>query len=201
MSPGSAHVRRVISALVLLLHLALLAWWVQGDQRTLRSAAEVPRVTVRLVAARPPAAPPVAPSAGPSAPPPRHAGPAPRATRPARPQAALAARPEPAVVDPQALTMPAPAPAASRPPGETPPSLMDGEATRRAIRAAAREPGIATVAGRQGPALQTPDERLGSEVQRSARGDCLKGEYLGGGMGLLSLPFLAAAALRDQCRR
>jgi hypothetical protein len=78
---------------------------------------------------------------------------------------------------------------------------MDGEATRRAIRAAAREPGLAAVAGRQGPALQTPDERLGSEVQRSAKGDCLKGEYLGGGMGLLSLPFLAAAALREQCRR
>ena len=42
----------------------------------------------------------------------------------------------------------------------------------------------------------------GSEkVCRGARGDCLKGEYLGGGMGLLSLPFLAAAALREQCRR
>jgi hypothetical protein len=78
---------------------------------------------------------------------------------------------------------------------------MDGDATRRAIRAAAREPGIAAQAGRQGPALQTPGERLGSEVQRSAKGDCLKGDYLGGGMGLLSLPFLAAAALRDQCRR
>jgi hypothetical protein len=95
----------------------------------------------------------------------------------------------------------APEPAASQPLAEPAPSLMDGEATRRAIRATAREPGLASQAGRQGPALQTPDERLGEQVQRSAKGDCLKGEYLGGGMGLLSLPFLAAAALRDQCRR
>jgi hypothetical protein len=102
---------------------------------------------------------------------------------------------------PQAITVASPEPAASQPLPEPPPSLLDGEATRRAIRAAAREPGIATQAGRQGLALQTPDERLGSEVQRSAKGDCLKGEYVGGGMGLLSLPFLAAAALRDQCRR
>jgi hypothetical protein len=102
---------------------------------------------------------------------------------------------------PPAIAIASPEPAASQPSPETPPSLMDGEATRRAIRAAAREPGIAAQAGRQGAAPQTPDERLGSEVQRSARGDCLQGEYVGGGMGLLSLPFLAAAALRDQCRQ
>ena len=90
---------------------------------------------------------------------------------------------------------------ASQAVAEPPPSLMDGEATRRAIRAAAREPGLAAQAGRQGPALRTPDERLGDQVQRSAKGDCLKGEYLGGGMGLLSLPFLAAAALKGDCRR
>ena len=49
--------------------------------------------------------------------------------------------------------------------------------------------------------MRTPDERLGEQVQQSAKGDCLKGEYLGGGMGLLSLPFLAAAALKGDCRR
>ena len=65
----------------------------------------------------------------------------------------------------------------------------------------ARDPGLAARAGRIGPAPLAPDERLGAEVLKSARGDCLKGEYLGGGMGLLSLPFLAAAALREQCRR
>ncbi|MBS0442110.1 MAG: hypothetical protein JSR38_09175 [Proteobacteria bacterium] len=104
---------------------------------------------------------------------------------------------------PEAISV---APLAAEPPAsqavaEPLPSLMDGEATRRAIRAAAREPGLAAQAGRQGPALRTPDERLGDQVQQSAKGDCLKGEYLGGGMGLLSLPFLAAAALKGDCRR
>ena len=78
---------------------------------------------------------------------------------------------------------------------------MDGEATRRAIRAAAREPTSPRRPAARARSLRTPDERLGDQVQRSAKGDCLKGEYLGGGMGLLSLPFLAVPPLRDQCRR
>lgn len=194
MNPGSSSARRLAAALVLLLHLALLAWWLRGDWHEARSAAEVPRVSVRLIARAPPAAAVPAPVRHDRSP---ESKPAPRLTRPARPQPDA---PSPAAAA-QAITMAAPEAAASQPAGEALPSLMDGEATRRAIRAAAREPGIAAVAGRQGPALQTPEERLGSEVQRSAKGDCLKGEYLGGGMGLLSLPFLAAAALRDQCRR
>ena len=31
--------------------------------------------------------------------------------------------------------------------------------------------------------------------------DCMKGEFKGGGMGLLSLPMLAAAALKGECSR
>ncbi len=93
-------------------------------------------------------------------------------------------------------------PAASEPASaEAPPSLLDGDATRRAIRASARDPGLAAQAGRTGPAVTTPDQRLGSGIAQGARGDCLKGEYFGGGAGLLSLPFLAAAALRDKCRQ
>lgn len=199
MSRGTALARRVVAALVLLLHLALLAWWLHGDRRERSAAAEVPRVSVRLIAAaRPAAAQPVRtltpPPSRPNIPRGREtvdrSAPAPRVTSTPAPPAITAASPEPAA-----------SPAQTERPPEPPPSLMDGEATRRAIRAAAREPGIAAQAGRQGPALQTPDERLGTEVQRSAKGDCLKGEYAGGGMGLLSLPFLAAAALRDQCRR
>jgi hypothetical protein len=49
--------------------------------------------------------------------------------------------------------------------------------------------------------VMSAEQRLGAGIQQGARGDCLKGEYLGAGMGVLSLPFLAAAALRDQCRR
>ncbi|MCW5666401.1 MAG: hypothetical protein KIT35_21425 [Piscinibacter sp.] len=78
---------------------------------------------------------------------------------------------------------------------------LDPEATARAIRDSARRPGLAAQAGRVGPAERAPDQRLGEGIAQGARGDCLKGEYLGGGMGVLSLPFLAAAALRDQCRR
>ncbi|MGD9834774.1 MAG: hypothetical protein AB7U92_18640 [Piscinibacter sp.] len=182
-----------MAAIVMLLHLTLLAWWMHADRRERATAGEVPRVSVRLIAAAPPR-PALAEAPAPRAAPARVRRPAP-ARRP------LPAPPVPAALEPQPITVAAPEPAASQPLAGPAPSLMDGEATRRAIRAAAREPGLATQAGRQGPALQTPDERLGERVQRSAKGDCLKGEYLGGGMGLLSLPFLAAAALRDQCRR
>ena len=42
---------------------------------------------------------------------------------------------------------------------------------------------------------------MGQEIARGARGDCLKGEYAGSGMGLLSLPFWLIAELREKCRR
>jgi hypothetical protein len=45
-----------------------------------------------------------------------------------------------------------------------------------------------------------PTQVLPRAVASSAKGDCLKGEYAGGGMGLLSLPFLALAAARDACK-
>jgi hypothetical protein len=44
-------------------------------------------------------------------------------------------------------------------------------------------------------------DKMGQEIARGARGDCLKGEYAGSGMGLLSLPFWLMAELRDKCRR
>jgi hypothetical protein len=132
----------------------------------------------------------------------------PPARTPAR-RAPPAARGEPPrrdAIAPQAITAQAIAPelAASQATAATPAAtepLLDSEATRRALRASARDPGLAARAGRFGAEPLSPDARLGAEVQRSAKGDCLKGEYLGGGMGLLSLPFLAAAALREQCRR
>jgi hypothetical protein len=46
----------------------------------------------------------------------------------------------------------------------------------------------------------TAEERRAQANAATARGDCLKGEYAGGGMGLLSLPFLAVAAARGKCR-
>ncbi len=51
---------------------------------------------------------------------------------------------------------------------------------------------------RQQPTL-TAQEKMGQDIAKSARGNCMKGEYPGGGMGLLSLPFLIAAELRQRC--
>jgi len=81
--------------------------------------------------------------------------------------------------------------------------LLESEATRRAIAAAARAPTMAERAAQASaePRALRPDERLGGEIARAARGDCLKGEYTGGGMGLLSVPFWLAAELREKCRR
>ena len=42
---------------------------------------------------------------------------------------------------------------------------------------------------------------MGSAMREAAHGDCMKGEFKGGGMGLLSLPMLAAAALKGECSR
>lgn len=45
-----------------------------------------------------------------------------------------------------------------------------------------------------------PTQALPEAVARAAKGDCVKGEYPGAGMGLLSLPFLAYAAAAGHCQ-
>ena len=45
-----------------------------------------------------------------------------------------------------------------------------------------------------------PTRVLPDAVAASAKGGCMKGDYSGGGGGLLSLPFLAVAALRGDCK-
>ena len=45
-----------------------------------------------------------------------------------------------------------------------------------------------------------PTRVLPDAVAASAKGDCLKGEYAGWGMGLLSAPFLAFAAATGNCK-
>ncbi len=45
-----------------------------------------------------------------------------------------------------------------------------------------------------------PTQVLPNAVAASAKGDCLKGEYFGGGAGLLSAPFLAYAAMAGNCK-
>lgn len=110
---------------------------------------------------------------------------------------------------PQAITAPeAPAVAtleATSPPASSAsaplPRLLDTGATRRAILDAARttswqERGDQAIA-------QThlrPEQKLGRDVAESARGNCAKGEFAGGGLGLLSLPFFVAAEVSGKCR-
>jgi hypothetical protein len=199
--------RRVAGVLfVVLLHLGLL--WLLNEARIgqpRHAHATDQRVTVRMVPATrpvlPPATPTKAPNAGITAPGWR---PAPR-----RPQAPTAAAATPPPAD--LATTSAPSTPIERPIAATPPqaasaaaatgSLLESEATRRAIRASARAPSLTDLAAsaRQEPAPVAAQERMGQAISRSAKGDCAKGEYLGGGMGILSLPFLAAAAVREQC--
>lgn len=90
-------------------------------------------------------------------------------------------------------------PAASAP--SRPPSLIDTEATRRAIRASARMPSLTDEAARvaEQPRRAGPQEQLGTAVRSAGKGDCAKGEFAGAGMGLLSLPFFVLAEARGDC--
>jgi hypothetical protein len=45
-----------------------------------------------------------------------------------------------------------------------------------------------------------PTQALPDAVARAGKGDCMKGEFVGAGMGLLSAPFLAYAAVAGNCR-
>ena len=81
------------------------------------------------------------------------------------------------------------------------PALLDTEGSRRAIRASARTPSLSTLAAAasEEPRPVSAQERLGGAVKSAGKGDCLKGEFAGAGMGLLSLPFIALAAARGAC--
>jgi hypothetical protein len=97
----------------------------------------------------------------------------------------------------------APASAATTAGGAAGVDLLDTEASRRAIREAARQRPIGELGAQATgePSAPGAQERLAQDIARGARGDCLKGEYAGSGMGLLSLPFWLMAELRDKCRR
>lgn len=192
--PLRSRSRAVAAALVTAAHLVLLLAWLH-DRVHGPGPVPPPRISVRLIAGPSPVRPAQPTVAAPAREAPRRPSPATHAEVPRRD-----------AVSPQAITTQAvaPEPAASQAAATAVPAtepLLDSEATRRALRASARDAGLAAQAGRIGSAPLSADERLGAEVQKGAHGDCLKGEFLGAGMGLLSLPFLAAAALREQCRR
>lgn len=144
-----------------------------------------------------------------AAPSPTHPGTTPRRPREASTRAAKTlpptVKPLPESVDasPSPALAPDGAPAADPPVAAAPPAsspLLDSLASRRAIRELARQRPITEQAALASDTTPTaPGARLGERIREAGKGDCAKGEYFGGGMGLLSLPFLAAAAIRDDC--
>ena len=141
-------------------------------------------------------------------PPPVHTLPLPRAAAPAVVHAApRAPRETPAPARPredavQAITLPAPATptqeaAASAPAPDL--SFLDSAATRRAIHDAAHGSTLASRGNEITNTRETAGERLARNVDAAHKGDCMKGEYIGGGMGLLSAPFLLAAEALGNC--
>jgi hypothetical protein len=181
-----------VLALVLAAH-AMLVWLLGQVIAPYRSAATQPgRVELRLI---PP--PVLVPRIGAPTPPDRADARSANARAITRPRAEPAVSPVPADAQIQ-IEATAPSPASS-----SPPSLLDTEATRRAIRASARMPSLVGEAARvtEEPRRASAQEQLGNAVREAGKGDCDKGEFTGAGMGLLSLPFLAAAAVRGDCAR
>ncbi|RQO63090.1 hypothetical protein DBR47_00515 [Paucibacter sp. KBW04] len=96
-------------------------------------------------------------------------------------------------------------PAASAPQETAAPptgSILDSEATRRALRMAAKAPLLSErAAGAMGEDFVSADQKLAQEMKKAGHGDCLKGEFAGGGMGLLSAPFWLLAEARGKCSK
>lgn len=197
--------QRSLAALVLLAHLCLLLGWhlellprVRGTQA---SSQQPPLVWLNLAATH---SPPTLPGAAPQPPPARRAPLGPRTTA-AAPEPAQTATQSSAGVElaPTASAIHVPAPDAPASAASAPPQrLMDTAATRAAIRQASRTPLWAerTASAIDQPFVSKADKQA-EAVAKSAKGDCLKGEFDGAGMGLLSLPFFVVAEARGHCAR
>ncbi|MDC8783599.1 hypothetical protein [Roseateles koreensis] len=104
----------------------------------------------------------------------------------------------------QTTEAPAPSPIAGPAASIAPPTarLLDSAATRHALREAARAPLLSErAASAMGDEPVNAQQKLAQSVQQAGHGDCVKGEYLGGGLGLLSTPFFLLAELRGQCSK
>ncbi|WP_432726537.1 hypothetical protein [Variovorax sp. W6] len=88
-------------------------------------------------------------------------------------------------------------------PAPPPPLILHSESTRRALRDIGRERSFADRAGQDlnGDSRSAFDSKLSAGVSGAARGDCMKGQFKGSNMGLLSLPALALAAANGECAR
>ncbi len=98
---------------------------------------------------------------------------------------------------------PVPAEAIAPSPASSPPLRLNSEATRRALRDVARQRSFSEQAAQdlRGPVPSAFDTPLAARVAGAAHGDCLRGQFKGSQMGLLSLPALALAAAQGECGR
>lgn len=139
-----------------------------------------------------------APAAQPTPMPERRPVPRPRTLpAPAPPSSIAAAQSALRLVDAEVPAPQVPASAASAP-RRTP--LMDSEATRRAIREAARQPLLdERVERATGMAVTRTDQAITEGVAQSLKPDCLQPQA--SGAGLLALPGLVVMAVTGQCAR
>lgn len=195
--------RWLVGTAVLLLHLAgLWAWPPNGpaSRDPVRTAGPAP-VAVRLLpiatVARPVTTRPQTP---PAASRPRPGSPAPAAARDA--PAAAPTLAAPAAQVPQAVAPAVPESSVSTPaPLDLRLHLPRGVAAERGgLTEAPDSPRRAALNDPRSNVRSDPTQALPSAVASAAKGDCAKGDYVGAGMGLLSLPFLAAAVIRDACK-
>lgn len=184
--------RPALTALVLMvaaMHAAVLWLLVVATKPHGRIVGTAERIVVEMMRAQPPA---------------KAAAQSPRSAlsqRPAvrRPPQSARARSIPAPETPVAAA----APSQAESQASAPPLILHSESTRRALRDIGRERSFAERAAEDldGSPRSGFDSRLGAGVAGAARGDCRKGEFKGGGMGLLSLPALALAATTGECAR
>lgn len=217
--PAPHWPRGLLVGVIALLHVAL--WWLPVVRTT--SPATPTQTSLAITLRLPPPTPPKPAARVTLA---QGAGSATRATEPppGRPSTTtqghlLRAGPRPPAVqagtdtraqapaDPPLATAPAepvdrPDQAASATAGSAH-QLLDSAATRQAIRAATRAPLLSerADAAAQAPERAQASERLGQQIQRAGHGDCLKGEFTGASLGLLSLPLLALAEATGKCRK
>ncbi|MDN6885352.1 hypothetical protein QMO14_17245 [Variovorax sp. CAN2819] len=185
--------RRALMALVLAvaaMHAAVLWLLVIATKPHGAIAGAAKRIAVQMVRAEPPAKVDPAPRKEAASPPRPAVGRPPQSAR----TRSIAAPEAPAATA-------ASSQAASDAPA--PPLILHSESTRRALRDIGRERSFADRAGQDinGNSRSAFDSRLSSGVANAAHGDCRKGEFKGGGMGLLSLPALALAAANGECAR
>lgn len=198
-------------ALVLLAHVGLWLAWQTGLHRLPLALPTFPAapawvwlrptpVTDPPVARRPSAAAPVP---APVQALPRRVAPAPGLQRTAP---AMLTPPPQAPASPPEAARPSPDPGAppeaTRPEATSSLRLLDNEASRAALRDLTRQPLLSErAATATGLPLRSGAQRRAEAASAAGKGDCGKGEFAGGGAGLLSLPFLAAAVARGDCAR